>query len=92
MKNRKFLFGSLLALSMVAGGVIVAQGPMENVGRRHPNLMEAQRLIGAAFDKLVAAQQANEFDMDGHAAKAKELLDQASREIKLAAETANRRR
>jgi hypothetical protein len=30
--------------------------------------------------------------MDGHAAKAKELLDQANRELKQAAETANHNR
>ena len=30
--------------------------------------------------------------MDGHAAKAKELLDQANRELKLAAEAANHHR
>ena len=33
-----------------------------------------------------------EWDMNGHAHKAKELLDQANREIKMAAETANRDR
>ena len=93
MKNRKFLYGSILALSTIAGGVLIAQGPpAENVGRRHPNLMEAQRLVGQAFDRLVAAQGANEWDMDGHAQKAKDLLDQANREIKLAAEAANRHR
>jgi hypothetical protein len=36
-----------------------------------------------------AAQTANEFDMAGHAAKAKELLDQANNELKQAAEAAN---
>jgi hypothetical protein len=41
-------------------------------------------------EKITAAQEANEFDMNGHAAKAKELLDQASRELKLAAEAANK--
>jgi hypothetical protein len=44
-----------------------------------------------AWDKLVAAQQANEFDLGGHARKAKEALDPADREMKLAAETANRK-
>lgn len=92
MKNRRWLFGSILALSTVAGGVMIAQGPAENVGRRHPNLMEAQRLTGQAYDRIVAAQGANEWDMDGHAQKAKELLDQANREIKLAAEAANHHR
>jgi hypothetical protein len=45
--------------------------------------------VGQAYERIVAAQQANEWDMGGHAARAKELLDQANREIKLAAEEAN---
>jgi hypothetical protein len=40
----------------------------------------------------VAAQEANEFDMQGHAQKAKNLLDEANKELKLAAEAANRNR
>ena len=83
-----FIVGSLL----LAGGIAVAQRPKQDVsGRRHPNLAAAQRLIDQAWEKLSAAQQANEFDMQGHAAKAKELIDQANREIKLAAEAANRK-
>ena len=94
MKNtRKLVFGALLGLGLIAGGITVAQGPpAENVGHRHPNLEAAQRLIGQAFDRLSAAQGANEWDMDGHAQHAKELLDQASREIKLAAQSANHHR
>jgi len=90
MTKVKFVLGSVLAVSSFAAGVLVAQGPEQDVGRRHPNLMAAQRLVGQAFDRLVAAQQANEWDMNGHAQKAKDLLDEANREIKLAAETANR--
>ena len=89
MKTRNVVLGSVLSLGLVAGGVIIAQGPQENVGRRHPNLMAAQRLVGQAYDKLVAAQGANEWDMNGHAARAKDLLDQANHEIKEAAEAAN---
>jgi len=37
----------------------------------------------------VAAQGANEFDMQGHAAKAKDLLNQANTELKAAAQAAN---
>lgn len=55
----------------------------------HPNLAAAQNLIERAINKIAAAQGANEFDMAGHAAKAKALLDQAFEEIKLAALTAN---
>ncbi len=84
MKSRKFVFGSLLSAGLIAGGLLVAQGP------RHPNLMAAQRLTEQAFNKITAAQQANEWDMDGHAARAKDLLDQASRELRAAAAAANR--
>jgi hypothetical protein len=55
----------------------------------HPNLAAAQGFIERAINKITAAQSANEFDMGGHAAKAKGLLDQAYEEIKLAALAAN---
>jgi hypothetical protein len=80
------LIGSML----LVGGIAVAQRPKEDVSpRRHPNLAAAQRLSEQAWQKIVAAQQANEFDMQGHAQKAKELLDQVNRELKMAAEAAN---
>lgn len=91
--NRKWVLGSLLGLGLVAGGATIAQGPpAENVGRRHPNLMAAQRLVDQAYGRIVDAQRANEWDMDGHAQHAKELLDQANRELKAAAEAANHHR
>jgi hypothetical protein len=71
---------------------LAAQGqkPARNVsGKKHPNLAAAQMHAKMAFDKITAAQAANEFDMGGHAAKAKELLDQVNAELKLAAEAAN---
>ena len=58
----------------------------------HPNLAAAQRFVERAINKISTAQRANEFDMNGHAAKAKALLDQAYTEIKLAAEAANAHR
>jgi hypothetical protein len=42
-----------------------------------------------AYDKITAAQKANEYDLDGHAAKAKDLLEQVNAELKAAAEAAN---
>jgi hypothetical protein len=60
--------------------------------RRHPNLAAAQTFIERAINKLASAQMANDFDMNGHAAKAKELLDRAYSEIKLAALAANTNR
>ena len=93
MKNtrRNVLMSILLTLSLLCTGLVFAQKkPVENIsGRRHPNLAAAQRLVDQAFNKITAAQEANEFDMDGHAKKAKELLDQANQELKRAAEAAN---
>jgi hypothetical protein len=80
---------SLTGAALLISGTVLA-APVQNVsGKRHPNLAAAQRLTDQAFNKISAAQQANEFDMEGHAAKAKDLLDQANRELKQAAEAAN---
>ena len=46
-------------------------------------------MSGQAFEKLEAAQKANELDMDGHAQKAKDALKTANEEIKQATEAAN---
>ena len=86
---------STLALGVVLAipaGAAFAQAakPVQNVSaKKHPNLAAAQRLTDQAFQKLTASQQANEFDEGGHAAKAKDLLDQASKEMKQAAEADN---
>ena len=80
-----------LGAALICGGMVMAQKPVENVGgKQHPNLAAAQRLSQEAWGKIGAAQQANEWDMDGHAAKAKDLLDQVNKELKLAAEAANK--
>jgi hypothetical protein len=72
-------------------GLALAKEPAKNVSKEHhPNLAAAQKLIGQAFDKIEAAQKANEYDMEGHAQKAKEALKLAADEIKLAAEAANK--
>lgn len=90
MKRKDLVLGSILSAGLLFGGLVYAQRPVQNVNPgRHPNLAAAQRLCDQAFEKLQAAQQANEFDMGGHAAKAKDLLEQASREMKQAAEAAN---
>jgi hypothetical protein len=75
---------------VILTGVAFAQRPKENVNPgRHPNLAAAQRHCQEAFDRIVAAQKANEWDMKGHAQKAKELLEKANYELKEAAEAAN---
>jgi len=92
MSKRNISFGSLLAIALLCGSVGFAQRPVENINsHKHPNLAAAQRLSREAFEKIAAAQETNEWDMDGHAQRAKELLDQVNRELKEAAEAANQR-
>ena len=91
MKISRVVAGVALGAALVCGGFAVAQKPVDNVsGKKHPNLAAAQRLSTQAYEKIVAAQQANEWEMNGHAAKAKELLEQVNRELKEAAEAANK--
>ena len=86
MKKAMVVVVSVLILASAA----FAQRPARNVSRgRHPNIAAAQRLSRAAFEKILAAQRANEWDMKGHAEKAKELLEQVNSELKAAAEAAN---
>lgn len=85
--------GAVLGSVLLLGGVAIAQRPERDVsGKRHPNLAAAQRLSQQAWEKIEQAQRANEWDLDGHAKKAKELLDDVNRELKLAAEASNRHR
>jgi len=83
-----------LALVMLSTGMAFAQKkPVRDISKhRHPNLAAAQRLSDQAYQRIVDAQKANEFDLDGHAQKAKDLLDQANRELKEAAEESNENR
>jgi hypothetical protein len=81
---KRLVLGTCAALAL-ASGVAFAKGPLAG----HPNLQAAHADIKNAIMKITAAQKANEYDMEGHAAKAKELLGQAEHEITLAAEAAN---
>ncbi len=89
---RTMLKAVSLSIALAAPlGLALAKEPVKNVSTaKHPNLAAAQKLVSQAFEKLEAAQKANEYDMDGHAQKAKDLLKTANDEIKLAAEAANK--
>jgi hypothetical protein len=89
--TKRSLVASAVVAVLLGGGAVLAQMPKDNVSaKRHPNLAAAQRLSTQAYEKIIEAQKANEWDMQGHAQKAKELLDQVNRELKEAAEAANR--
>ncbi len=95
MYSRIFRRGLVLAAAflLLIAGAALAQRPRDNVSSgRHPNLAAAQRLSQQAWEKVTAAQEANEWDMDGHAQKAKNLLDEVNRELKEAAQAANHNR
>ncbi|HKV95819.1 MAG TPA: hypothetical protein VJW20_24975, partial [Candidatus Angelobacter sp.] len=79
MLRRSILF--VIVLALLCTGLLFAQKkPVRNISaRRHPNLAAAQKLAGQAYEKIVAAQQANEWDLNGHAQKAKDLLDEVNR-------------
>jgi SOS response regulatory protein OraA/RecX len=84
----RILVAGFIVIVLMSTGIAV---DAVDVSRHHGNLRAAQRLIEKAIDKVTAAQVANEYDMEGHAARAKELLDRAYDEIKLSAMAANRR-
>jgi hypothetical protein len=76
---------ALLGGLLLIGAVATAQQPEKDVSAaRYP-------LSRQAWERIGAAQQANEWNLQGHAQKAKELLDQVNQELKLAAEAANRK-
>ena len=86
------VLAAFVTLLFLIGGLALAQRPAKDINpARHPNLATAQRLSRQAYEKIVAAQEANEWDMQGHAQKAKNLLDEVNNELKQAAEAANRR-
>jgi hypothetical protein len=68
----------------------VAQMPVASVDpSRHGNLAGAQQNIEQAFNSISAAQRANDSQLAGHAARAKEYLREANDEIAAAAMAAD---
>jgi hypothetical protein len=98
---KQALMGCALLMALFFAGLAQAQqgqmgggkmGGGDSVsGKKHPNLAAAQHHIEEAQQKMDQAQSANEYDLGGHAKKAHELLDEADREIKQAAEFANKK-
>ena len=67
MIKTRILF-TLLGAGLMAAVMSIKLEP------HHPNIAAAQEFCNHAIEKISAAQVANEFDMRGHAQKAKELL------------------
>jgi hypothetical protein len=90
MSKRIWVVAIALCAVFVLSAVLFAQqGPRVTVGEKHGNMRAAQEYIQQAWLKVDEAQKDNRYNLGGHAGRAKELLAQASEEIKLSAETAN---
>ena len=88
MKNHLLL--AVLGGAILATGCATAQqAPAVDIGERHGNLREAQELIQQAYEVIGRAQYDNNSRLGGHAARAKELLQQADAELRQAADVAN---
>ena len=85
MKIRNVLLSCALVLGLGACCVTIS-----HTQGRHPNLAAAMDLINQASQRISDAQRANDWDMDGHAQHAQELLGQAREEVRLAMRAANR--
>ena len=84
MNVRNMLLTCALVLGLGACCVTISHTQV-----RHPNLVAAIDLINRASARVSAAQQANDWDMGGHAARAQALLGQARQELQFAIHAAN---
>jgi len=90
MVIKKDMFvGTALGLVLGCSGALIAQQPVVDIGNRHGNLRAAQQYIQAAWQRIDSAQVDNNYNLGGHAGRAKELLVQADEELRLAANVAN---
>jgi hypothetical protein len=89
MTKRTLLFPAMLTAVLFCGATL-AQGPEVDINpKAHPNLAAAQHHIVEADHAIAEAQKDNRYDMKDHADKARQLLRDVNKELKLAAEAAN---
>jgi hypothetical protein len=92
MTKRTFVLPATFAAVLLCGATL-AQEPVVDINPSvHPHLAAAQRAVVEANRAIAEAQRENHWDMHGHAEKARELLVEVNNELKVAAETANRRK
>lgn len=89
MMKRDLIIRAALAATLACAATVLAQAPVVNIGPKHPNLRAAEENIVQAYQKVDQAQRSNEDQLGGHADKAKELLLQADKELRLAANASN---
>jgi|SRR5271165_425397 len=90
MRKRDLLISTIVVASLFCCSVTLAQEPVQDISPQiHPNLAEAQNHVVQANNYIKVAQKDNKYDMKGHAERARQLLVEVNRELKLAAEAAN---
>jgi type II secretory pathway pseudopilin PulG len=77
-----------IAIVAVAGLVASVGLQTANATAKHPNIEAASAALNSATTALDAAQKANEYDLAGHAQKAKGLISQAQSEVAAALSSA----
>ena len=93
MKTKNIVLSSALAGVLVCAGIAVAQAPSENIDpHRYGNLADAQHHIVEAYQKIGEAERENKDQLGGHAEKAQQLLSDADRELRAAADYAAHRK
>lgn len=87
---KRLKIATLLAGLVMCSVIGRAQAPSVTVDpQHHGNLAAAQNNIVEAWGSITEAQRSNDSHLGGHAARAKQLLAQASQEIQLAADQAD---
>jgi len=87
----KFATLAIIAgMAALSNPALAQDEPIRNVvAARHQYLAQAQLLGKQAYEQLTNTQKYNHYDMKDHAEKAKEFLEQANQEIRLATDAAN---
>jgi hypothetical protein len=89
MTKRRTMLPAMLTAVLFCGATLAQEPEIDINPKVHPNLAAAQRHVVEANRAIAEAQKDNRYDMQGHAEKARQLLTEANRELKLAAEAAN---
>lgn len=90
-KMKKTLVILMILLFISQAAALNAGSAKDRTEKKHSNIAETQKLVNKAYEKIKAAQDAGEFDIEGHAGNAKDLLEQADAELKLAAKEGNKK-
>ncbi len=72
---------ALVAPKVAPSSNIIAKPNIVVAPRSTTNLSQAANLVDMAFEKLTASQQANEYDLGGHAQNAKTLTKQGADDL-----------